>query len=86
MSLPGANQWQNCASFDRQGIKPKFPGSATNASPLDQLAGSQVTKRTLKTISGQVDREFATETVDLGSIPSRVKPKTIKTGTYSFPT
>ena len=26
-------------------------------------------------ISGRVDRAFATETVDLGSIPSRVKPK-----------
>ena len=29
-------------------------------------------------ISGRVDRASATETVDLGSIPGRVKPKTIK--------
>ena len=27
----------------------------------------------------------AAETVDLGSIPGRVKPKTIKNGIYSFP-
>ena len=36
-------------------------------------------------ISGRVDRASATETVDLGSIPSRVKPKTIKIGIHSFP-
>ena len=29
-------------------------------------------------ISGRVDRASATETVDLGWIPARVKPKTIK--------
>ena len=37
------------------------------------------------TISGQVDRASATETVDSGSIPGRVKPKTIIIGIYSFP-
>ena len=31
------------------------------------------------------DRASATEAVDLGSIPGRVKPKTIKIGTHSFP-
>ena len=36
-------------------------------------------------ISGRVDRASATEAVDTGSIPSRVKPKTIKIGIYSFP-
>ena len=36
-------------------------------------------------ISGRVDKASATETVDLGSIPSRVKPKTIKIGIHSFP-
>ena len=36
-------------------------------------------------ISGRVDGVFATETVDLGSIPSRVKTKTIKIGIHSFP-
>ena len=36
-------------------------------------------------LSGRVDRASATETVDLGSIPSRVKPKTIKIGIHSFP-
>ena len=39
----------------------------------------------LKPISGRVDRASATETVDLGSIPGRVKPKTIKIGIHSFP-
>ena len=32
----------------------------------------------VQTISGRVDRASATETVDSGSIPGRVKPKTIK--------
>ena len=36
-------------------------------------------------ISGRVDRASATETIDLGSIHSRVKPKTIKIGIHSFP-
>ena len=31
-------------------------------------------------ICGQVDRASATKTIDSGSIPSRVKPKTIKIG------
>ena len=35
-------------------------------------------------ISGRVDRASATETVDSGSIPSRVKPKTIKIGIHIF--
>ena len=35
-------------------------------------------------ISGRVDRASATETVDLGSIPSPVKPKSVKIGIYSF--
>ena len=36
-------------------------------------------------ISGRVDRAFATEAVDTGTIPGRVKPKTIKIGIHSFP-
>ena len=36
-------------------------------------------------ISGRVDRASATEAVDTGSIPGRVKPKTIKIGIHSFP-
>ena len=36
-------------------------------------------------INGRVDRASATEAVDSGSIPDRVKPKTIKSGIYSFP-
>ena len=32
-----------------------------------------------------VDRASATEAVDTGSIPGRVKPKTIKIGIHSFP-
>ena len=35
-------------------------------------------------ISGRVDRAFAAEAVDLGSIPGWVKPKTIKIGIHSF--
>ena len=35
--------------------------------------------------SGRVDRASATEAVDSGSIPGRVKPKTIKIGIHSFP-
>ena len=34
---------------------------------------------------GRVDRASATEAVDTGSIPGRVKPKTIKIGIHSFP-
>ena len=37
------------------------------------------------TVSGRVDRASTTEAVDLGSIPCRVKPKTIKIGVHSFP-
>ena len=36
-------------------------------------------------ISGRVDRASGTETVDSGSIPGRVKPKTIKIGIHNFP-
>ena len=39
----------------------------------------------LEPISGRVDRASATEAVDTGSIPGRVKPKTIKIGIHSFP-
>ena len=40
----------------------------------------------VKPISGRVDRTSAAETVDSGSIPNWVKPKTIKIGIHSFPT
>ena len=36
-------------------------------------------------ISGRVDRASASETVDLGSIPGQIKPKTIKIGIHSCP-
>ena len=39
----------------------------------------------LKPISGRVDRASATEAVDSGSIPGRVKPKTIKIGIHNVP-
>ena len=39
----------------------------------------------LQPISGRVDRASATEAVDTGSIPGRVKPKTIIIGIHSFP-
>ena len=37
-----------------------------------------------KLISGRVDRASATEAVDSGSIPGRVKPKTVTIGIHSF--
>ena len=40
---------------------------------------------TFEQICGQVDRASAAETIDSSSIPSRVKPKTIWIGIYSFP-
>ena len=41
----------------------------------------------IKAISGRVERASATEAVDSGSIPGRVKPKTLKIGIHSsFPT
>ena len=40
--------------------------------------------RAIQPISGRVDRASATETVDSGSIPGRVKPKTIQIGIHSF--
>ena len=36
-------------------------------------------------VGGRVDRASATDAVDSGSIPGRVKPKTIKIGIHSFP-
>ena len=33
----------------------------------------------------KVDRSFATEMENLGSIPGRIKPKTIKLGIYKYP-
>ena len=36
-------------------------------------------------ICGLVDRASATEAVDSGSIPGRVKSKTMKFGIHSFP-
>ena len=38
-----------------------------------------------KPISGRVDRASVPETADSGSIPSRIKPKTIKIDIHSFP-
>ena len=40
---------------------------------------------TQQPISGRVDRASATEAVNTGLIPGRVKPKTIKIGIHSFP-
>ena len=45
----------------------------------------QATYKNLQPISGQMDRASATEGVDSGSIPGRVKPETIKIGIHSFP-
>ena len=49
------------------------PQSKILATPMD------------RPISGRVDRASATEAVDSGSIPGRVKPNTIKIGLHSFP-
>ena len=39
----------------------------------------------LEPISGRVDRASATETINTGSIPGRVKAKTRTIGIHSFP-
>ena len=39
----------------------------------------------IQPISGRVDGASATEAVDSGSIPGRVKPKTLKIGIHGFP-
>ena len=36
-------------------------------------------------VGSRVDRASATEAVDSGSIPGRVKPKTVKIGIRTFP-
>ena len=36
-------------------------------------------------ISARVDKAFGTETVNSGSIPGRVIPKTLEVNSYSFP-
>ena len=41
--------------------------------------------KAFKLSSGRMDRASATEAVDLGSIPGRVKPNTIKINIHSFP-
>ena len=43
-------------------------------------------KRTAVYSTRTVDRVFATKTVNSGSIPGRVKPKTTKIDIHSFPT
>ena len=44
----------------------------------------QKKRHSFEPISGRVERATATEAVDSGSIPGRVKPKIIKIGIYSF--
>ena len=39
----------------------------------------------MELVGGRVNRASVTETVDSGSIPGRVKSKTIKIGICSFP-
>ena len=39
----------------------------------------------MQPISGRVVKASATEAVESGLIPSRVKPKTIKIGIHNFP-
>ena len=46
-----------------------------------QSSVAKSASRNAQPISGRVDRASATEAVDTGSIPGRVKPKTIKIGT-----
>ena len=73
----------------------KLPGSTKHFNPESRIVfwrtvgGFFYRSHSLKTltdqaISGRVERTSATETVDLDSIPSWVKPKTIKFGIHSF--
>ena len=43
-----------------------------------RLTEDHLNNKTIALISGRVDRACATEAVDSGSIPGRVRPKTIK--------
>ena len=43
-----------------------------------------LSQETAGQLSGRMDRASATETVDLGSIPDRVKPKTINMAFSAF--
>ena len=58
----------------KTGTRPQNP-------PLPSTFGSYIPRL----ISGRVDKASVTETVDSGSIPDRVKSKTIKIGIHSFP-
>ena len=49
------------------------------------LSVLEIVIQSTKPISGRVNRASATETVDTGSIPGRVKSTTIKIGIHSFP-
>ena len=64
-----------------------FPEGAASGRPNSARPKSQAAQHRykIKPISGRVDRASATEAVDLGSIPGRVIPKTIKIGIHSFP-
>ena len=60
----------------RQGNKPRS---------TDCKADALTTIPSLLPISDRVERASVTEAVDSGSIPGRVKPKTINIGIHNFP-
>ena len=70
-------EWTDC-------IKP-FPVSPWLIKRRSVCKGNKFICDVFYPISGRVDRASATEAVDSGSIPGRVKPKTIKIGIHSFP-
>ena len=54
-------------------------------SPINAKNLQQFYEINSKPINGRLDGMSVPETVDLGSISGRVKPKTIKISIYSFP-
>ena len=54
-------------------------------SPINAKTLQRLCEINSKPIKGRLHGMSATETVDLGSISGRVKPKTIKIGIQSFP-
>ena len=80
------NLWVASSSCpDAHGIKPCVTFWNIAAGHWGQLNLNLTSPLHNLPISGRVDRASATEAVDSGSIPGRVKPKTIKIGIHSFP-
>ena len=70
-----AEEYEECAANRIDNISDEI---------LIEESGKYINYLSFLPISGQVNTASATETVDLGSIPGRVKPKTIKINIHVF--